>query len=638
MGTKLVSHKTNAEQMREFEINLLNDVRTLEIMLKENKIESDIQRIGAEQELFIVDHHLQPAPLALPLLEKIDDRHFTTELAKFNLEFNLDPVIFKSNCFSQLERQILDLLTKAQEAAQHFNAFIALAGILPTIRKSDLDLNNMTPLPRYFALNDALTRLRGSDYILFLRGTEELFIKHDTVMLEACNTSFQVHFQVQPKDFARLYNISQAIAGPILAAACNSPLLFGKRLWHETRIAVFQHSVDTRLPMHYMRESMPRVSFGNHWVKESVLEIYREDISRFRVLISTDIKEDSYETLMQGGIPRLEALQLFNGSIYRWNRPCYGITGGKPHLRIENRILPAGPTVADEVANAAFWLGLVNGLAAEYQDITRHLSFDDAKTNFLVAARRGLNSQLAWINSQPQPAKTLIRRRLLPLAREGLKISGICDEDIERFLSIIDRRVSSGNTGAAWLLNSFNKTRARMKTDECLASVTKKMVQLQSKNKPVHTWPKARLKKSCDWKANHQYVEQFMTSDIFTVFEDDSIELVASLMDWQKVRHIPVEDHQNKFVGLVNYRSLLRYICAVPLSQKNKKATTPVKAIMQKDVPVVGPKTSTLEALGLMRQKNVSCLPVVREGRLVGILTDFDFLKIAAELLEERLK
>ena len=305
--------------MRTFMKKLLGDLHAFERMLEEGRFETDVRRIGAEQELFIVDRSGRPAPVSLEVLSEIDDPHFTTELASFNLEFNLDPILFEGKCLSNLENEINRYTRLARDAAGKHGAEILLTGILPTLRKSDLSLQNMTECARYTALNEAMTRLRGKAYEIRIQGLDELRFKHYSVMLESCNTSFQVHFQVSSEDFARLYNIAQVVTAPVLAAASNSPLLFGKRLWKETRIALFQQSVDTRSTSPHLREVFPRVSFGSDWVQRSVAEVFQEDIARFKVLLSTEIDEDPFESLASGVTPRLQALQLRR---VRWGRPA----------------------------------------------------------------------------------------------------------------------------------------------------------------------------------------------------------------------------------------------------------------------------------------------------------------------------
>jgi hypothetical protein len=234
-------------------------------------------------------------------------------------------------------------------------------------------------MPRYRALNESMKKLRGADYEFRLKGADEINVRHDSVMLEACCTSFQVHYQPDPEDFVAHYNIAQAITAPLLAASANSPMLFGRRLWMETRIPLFQRSIDTRSATSSLRERSARVSFGESWLESSVIELFQEDIARFRVVIGTPEDEDSLDLLNQGLVPHLRALRMHNGTVYRWNRPCYGFVDGKPHLRIENRVVPSGPTLLDEIASGAFFWGLMHGMPEVYDDISKAMTFDDAQ-------------------------------------------------------------------------------------------------------------------------------------------------------------------------------------------------------------------------------------------------------------------
>jgi hypothetical protein len=388
-------------------------------------VERGVRRIGLEQELFLVDEEWRPAPIAVELLERLDDPRVTTEIGRFNLECNLRPLVFGGSCLSTIETRLNGILAAIDAQARDLGARAVLTGILPTLRKSDLSLSNMVPAERYYALNEALTRLRGGPYTMQIKGTDELRITHDSVMLEAANASFQVHFQAGPEEFARLYNIAMAVAAPVLAAAVNSPVMLGRRLWHETRIAVFQQSIDTRQSLAEMRELEPRVSFGRSWVDDSVLEIFKEDISRFKVLLAKAIDEDPFSAMKEGRAPRLKALQLFNSTVYRWNRACYGVKDGIAHLRIENRVLPAGPSVQDEVANAAFWFGLVSALANEVDDVRNEIPFDAVRTNFVAAARHGIDAQLEWFGGRSWTAQDLILSQLIPASERGLRAGGI---------------------------------------------------------------------------------------------------------------------------------------------------------------------------------------------------------------------
>ena len=625
----------SGEQRREFMRALLYDLRALELMLDEGRFEEGVSRIGAEQEVFLVDRACHPAGGSLAMLERLKDPHFTTELGTFQLEMNLDPYEFKGDCLGRLERQLEDLVARARMAAHELGLEIVLTGILPTIRKSDLGLENMVPLARYKSLNDATTRLRGEAYYIHIRGIDELRTQHDSVMVEACNASFQAHLQVSAKHFANAYNVAQTLAGPVLAAAANSPLLWGRRLWSETRIALFEQAVDSRNPSQ-AREMAPRVTFGNRWVEKSVLELYKEDIARFRALVGTDLDEDPLAELRAGRTPALKALRLHNGTIYRWNRACYGITNGKPHLRIENRVLPSGPSTLDEVANAALWLGLMSALTHRYADIRKVTEFEHAKMNFVAAARNGLGAHFTWLEGEELPAQTLLAERLVPLAAEGLDLVGVDAKDRDRYLSVIDRRVRSGRTGARWMLFSLAAMKDHGTQGERLNALTMATIARQASGTPVADWEPARLDEGGGWKNNYLKVEQYMTTDLYTVHPDEPVDLVAKLMEWQRIRHVPVEDHEHRLIGLVSYRSLLRLLADPALASRAHAIA--VTEVMKTDPVTVPPTMSTLRAIEVMREFGVGCLPVVADGRLVGLVTGDDFMGIAGQLLEERLR
>ena len=639
MGAHDVERELDAERLRVFTRKLLTELRAIQAMLDGGAIESGVRRIGAEQELFLVGPRWAASCNNLDILADLaDDAHFTTELGRFNIEFNLDPMSWGGNCLSQMESQLDTLLGRVREAAARHGAEVVMTGILPTLEKADLTLAQMTPKPRYFALNEAMTRLRGGAYIFHLKGQDELKLTHDSVMLEAANTSFQVHFQTGPEEFALLYNIAQAVAAPVLAAATNSPLLFGKRLWRETRIALFQQSVDTRATgaTSHLREQSPRVRFGGGWLDDSVLEIFQEDVSRFRVLLAADVEEDPFQVLQAGGVPSLQALRLFNGTIYRWNRPCYGIMNGKPHLRIENRVLPAGPSIVDEVANAAFWLGLMSGMVDQHRDVRKVLTFDQVEENFVAAARLGLGAHLWWIGKKDVPARELLLQELIPLARHGLQQGNLDAADIDRYLGVLTARVETGRTGSQWLLDSYASTREAGTRAERLAALVAASVHRQKEKQPVHTWPAATIEEAGGWQSHYLQVGQFMTTDLFTVNQDELVDLAASMMDWRKIRHVPVEDAQHKLVGLVTHRTILRLLARNPEAFSEHRSV-PVSQIMERDLIIATPTMSTLEAINLMRLHKVGCLPVVEGDRLVGIVTERDFMNVAGQLLEASL-
>jgi CBS domain-containing protein len=637
MGEHSIDSYSDPTRLRLFMRALLSDVQALERMIAEGRIETGMRRIGAEQELCLVDRSWRPASTAQRVLDALGGGPFTPELGTFNVEFNLEPEPFGGRCLSRLEERLNRRLDEVRKAAAELDCEVVLAGILPTIRKTDLDIGNMMPRPRFLALNAALRRLRGGEFELRVTGTDELIVKHDNVMMEACNTSCQVHFQVDPDEFPRLYNIAQVVIAPVLAAAVNSPFLFGRRLWRETRIALFQQAVDTRPTGDHVLDRSARVSFGDSWVERSILEIFREDIARFRVVLGIDIDEDPLAVLDGGGIPKLQALQLHNSTVYRWNRPCYGVLDGKPNLRIENRALPAGPSVVDEVANAALWFGLVSGVMEQHPDVRRVIAFDTAKSNFLAAARQGLDAQLEWFGGKMLPARQLLLRQLIPLAREGLRAAAVDADDVERYLGAVEQRVRTGRTGAEWQLQSFSRMGldGSVKITERMGALVSATLHRQKAGTPIHDWDLAGLEEAQEWKSFNHCVEQYMTTELFTVHEDEVIDLVANVMDWKHVRHVPVENDAGELVGIVSYRSLLRLLARD--LRKHRESPVPVKTLMTRDVVTCSPKTTTLQAIQLMRDRKVACLPVVVDARLVGIVSERDFLRVAGELLVGRL-
>jgi CBS domain-containing protein/gamma-glutamylcysteine synthetase len=624
--------KLEGERQREFTSALLADVRALERMIAENRFETDVRRIGAEQEMFLIDDAWRPARGVLSLLERLGDSHYTTELGQFQIEANCDAQVFSGDGLARMHAQLDDLVDRARAAAGELGMGVVLMGILPTMRKSDLGLDNMVPSARYMQLNNIITGLRGGKFQFSIKGLDELIVDHDSVMLEACNSSFQVHLQVTPAEFARFYNIAQVLAGPIMAVSANSPIVFGRRLWAETRIALFRQAVDSRTQSNHMRETEARVSFGTRWVKQSVAEIFKEDIARFRALVGTDLDEDPQALLDRGEIPQLKALRLHNGTIYRWNRACYGITDGKPHLRIENRVIPAGPSTLDEIANAAFWCGMMIEYGAREEDITRRIDFDQAGANFYTAAREGVGSHFVWLDQTDISARDLVLGHLLPLAQAGLRRQGLAEADITKYLSVVEERVSTARTGARWQLSSWNSLRDRSTPVERANALVAATVQRQISGRPVSEWERARLDEANTSRGNYARVENYMTTDLFTVQADDAIEMVANLMIWERIRHVPVEDAEHRLVGVVTHRAVLRFVLGGGSTHKR-----PVADIMKCDVTTVTPETPTVEALRLMRRLRLGCLPVVHDERLVGIVTEEDFMEIASKMLEREL-
>lgn len=631
MGEHKVQPNIDEKKAQFFMKALLEDLRALAFMLDDGRVESGVTRIGAEQEMFLIDHYLRPAPVSVEVLKQANDSRLTTEIARFNLEANLTPLEVTNNCFSRMERELSEVIELARTAAASHNADVLLSGILPTLQKSDLTLDNLTPDPRYRELDRAVIRLRGGPLSIHIKGLDDLHLTHDNIMMESCNTSFQVHFQSNAKNFANDYNAAQAITAPVLAVAVNSPVLFGQRLWQETRVALFQHSTDERSRPQTTRQQPTRVNFGDRWLQHSVIELFHDQISRFRPIMYTEPDENPFQVLARGETPLLSALRLHNGTVWRWNRACYGVADGMAHLRIENRALPSGPTVVDEIANAAFFTGLMAGVPEVYGEIAARMAFDDAKTNFFRAARHGLDAQLQWLDGQSYGAPVLILEHLLPIAREGLLNAQVSGEDIDKYLGIIEERAQSQQTGARWIAKSLSAMDDLTPKDARQRKLTSAMLANQKTGQPVHRWPVMEKTESDEWEQGYRTIGQFMTTDLFTVKPDDVVDLAASMMDWRHVRHVPVEDEEGRLVGLVTHRGLLRLMSKGTRAASENNAVT-VREVMVTNPLTVSPSTPSLEAIEIMRCNRIGCLPVVEGNELVGIVTSYDFLEASARL------
>lgn len=622
MGSQSVKAITSLKQRKKFIYHLLNDIVAFEQMVKNDAFEKGIQRVGAEQELCIINENCRPSFNALKILDKINDEHFTTELALFNLEINLDPYELTKNCFSKIEDQLTSLLLKAKNAAAEVeNNKVILTGILPSLKKKDLVFENMTPYERYKTLNSVMRKIRGDEFNLRIRGVDELIIKHDSILFEACNTSFQVHLQVDLDEIVDKYNWSQAIAGPILSIMTNSPMLLGRELWSETRIALFQQSIDLRNKSYLLREQKSRVSFGNSWVKESITELFTDDIARYTPLVTADIKENSLELLEKGITPKLNALNLHNGTLYKWNRLCYGVKDNIPHLRIENRYIPAGPSVKDEIANALLWIGVMQGMPDEYKNIWKKMSFDDARGNFINAARTGINTYFNWFG-EGFSAKKLTKKVLIPIARKGLKRSNIDKADINYYLNIIKKRVDKDITGSKWQVRSNRLLRKNVSRDEANMILTGAMYKNQQSMKPVYQWKLAKSNNESIIKCQDK-LYKLMTTELFVVRENDLVELVLKIMEWKNIHHMPVVNKYNKIIGLIT-RSNLDTIDI----EKAKNNLLVAKDIMVKNIITLDSENSIQEAKDIMNSKKIGCLPIVENEELIGMFTKNDLNKI----------
>lgn len=597
----------------------LDDLQAFEKMWEGRMFDNGPPKIGAEQELCIVNQALQPATSALDLLDQINDKHYTNELGLFNLEINLDPEKLDSNCFSTIESKLKNLLSKGQKEAEKLGDKIVMAGILPTLDMRHLQFEYMTPIPRYQTLSKMLLELRGSKFEIHLTGVDELIMSLETVLFEACNTSFQLHLQLNQDEFVSQFNWSQMISGPVLSACANSPLLFGKELWSESRIALFKQSLDTRSSSNHLRKKTPRVYFGDEWLKDSPVNLWKNELMRFPLILTSDDLKKSTDIVAKGETPELRGIRLHNGTTYTWNRLCYG-AGKTPHLRIECRYLPAGPTMVDEIANFVFWIGLMKGQPENWDDLQKDIQFKEVKNNFIRGARTGLESVFHWMG-ESICAKKLILENLLPLARKGLEKFNIDNQDIDKYLGIIHDRVERERTGSEWTIKNFRNLSRHLGPVSARQEILSSMFQMQQENIPVHQWPEVDWKKGHTLSSMELTASNIMSHDIFTVNENDCVSRAQSILEWNNIHHLPVEDLSGNVVGILTDGILSR-------ARIENPENIFVNEVMKTDFVHVGPQDSIKKIEALMVIHRLSGLPVLYKDKLVGMVTKNDFKEL----------
>lgn len=472
MGQEIDQTQFNDQVFREYQRRLSQEIELLRSQLSEGRF-SGIGEIGGyELESWLVDHNYFPSPVNQEFLTRLNNPLVVHELSRFNVELNGAPVPLKGNALSAMSLELSRNWQHCQDVAHEINCVLMMIGILPTVRQSDLCLANMSELKRFRALNKQVLKRRcGRPLHIRIDGREHLDIKHPDVMLEAAATSFQVHLQSAQRDAVRYFNASIIAAAPLLAAAGNSPLLFETDLWDETRIPLFEQSVEID---EQPNQGNRRVSFGQGYVRESLFECFADNLANHAVLLPI---------LMDSPPQQFAHVRLHNGTIWRWIRPLIGFDAdGTPHLRIEQRVLPAGPTIADMMANAALFFGLARFLASMSEAPESIFSFDKARDNFYLAARDGLHSQLVWLDGSTVDAQTLLLEEILPMARQGLGALGIGRGDIDQNLDILESRIKCGQTGAAWQRAYREKYHA-----DCLHLVAA-YLERQRSGAPVHEW------------------------------------------------------------------------------------------------------------------------------------------------------
>jgi gamma-glutamyl:cysteine ligase YbdK (ATP-grasp superfamily) len=467
-------------------------------MLAEDSFSAGPEQMGLELELNLIDGNVDPAMANQAVLERIDDPAFQTELGQHNIEINVAPRPLAADEALDLERELRAALNTADDAARATGVSLVMIGILPTLRADHFDRRWMSPTSRYTLLNQQILATRREELRLDMEGValdgclpERLRCAADSIVPESGCTSVQLHLQVAPDDFAAHWNAAQALAGVQVALAANSPFLLGQALWHETRIPLFEQATDTRSPELRNQGVRPRVWFGERWIT-SIFDLFEENARYFSPLLPQIEDEDPLAVLAAGAAPSLAELRLHNSTVWRWNRPVYDVTDGVPHLRIENRVLPAGPTVIDVLANAAFFFGAMRGLTELDRPVWSQMSFAAAEENLYAGARLGMDSQLYWPGNGWVRPDELVLRKLLPLAHDGLRSCGMSDAARERYLTVIEQRCVTRRTGASWQRATVQKlTRQGVDRPTALASMLRSYIEHMHSNQPVHAWPSA---------------------------------------------------------------------------------------------------------------------------------------------------
>ncbi|MET9533434.1 glutamate--cysteine ligase [Streptomyces sp. NPDC006649] len=495
MGEKLDADGVGPSGRQRYRRKLQQCLEVLERLLEEKRFDRPRNMMGMEIELNLAGADGMPRMMNAEVLDRIASHDFQTELGMFNLEVNIVPHRLGGRVFDQLAEELRTGLAYAHRKASEVGAGIVMIGILPTLGPQDLVSANLSAADRYTLLNNEMRAARGEDFDLDITGVEQLTCTSSSIAPEAACTSVQLHLQVTPERFADVWNAAQAVAAVQIALGANAPFLFGKELWRESRPPLFLQATDVRPPEFRAQGVRPRTWFGERWI-DSAYELFAENLRYFPPLLPLCDDEDPLRVLDDGGVPGLQELVLHNGTVYRWNRPVYDVADGVPHLRVENRVLPAGPTVTDVLANAALYYGLVRALADDPRPVWKRLPFEAAARNFDAACRYGIDAELEWPRTGRSGGVTavsavrLVREELLPLAAAGLDAWGIEARDRDRYLGVIEERCRRRTNGASWQVDTFHRAlETGLGRREALALTTRRYAELMAGGEPVHSWP-----------------------------------------------------------------------------------------------------------------------------------------------------
>ncbi len=491
MGLPIDRDTFDDDDRRRFAKRLGDSLEVLRELLDDPSFGLGPTTLGAEVELSIVDRSCRALPVNRRLLAESLDDQLALELDRFNIEYNLSPVPARGTPFSAQADELTAALERLDRSAAVHGGRVVPIGILPTLRIEDLTSSSMTDLPRYRALSSALRELRGDPFRICIDGDEPLEVFCDDVTAEGAATSFQVHLRVTPETFADTYNAAQMATALAVAAGANSPVFLGRRLWEETRIALFREAVDTRDEAGRKRHQPHRVGFGHGWVRRGAHELFEQAVALFPPLLPVTGDEDPLACLKSGRMPALHELRLHQGTVWLWNRPVFDPADGG-HLRIELRALPSGPTPTDMMASAAFLIGLTIGLRSEIDRLLPRFPFRYAEHNFFQAARYGLDAELLWpSDTAPSPSEVGVRElasSLLTTAQSGLEQLGVDSEEIASMLGVVFGRLQTDTNGSRWQRRMLDRLEPRSSLPQALTRMTEAYVRNAKRGRPVHEW------------------------------------------------------------------------------------------------------------------------------------------------------
>jgi hypothetical protein len=475
VGQEIATTRFSPEDFAQARDRLLRETRLLSDWLEARRFSEEGFVAGFELEAWLIDRNFLPAPINDTYLDRLASPLVVPELARFNVELNGPPQPLSGKALSLIHSGLDATWRSCLDTANELGAWLLLIGILPTVTENDLSLANMTPVNRFFALNQqVLSERHGRPLHIHIAGRERLELLHRDVMLEAATTGFQLHLMVPAALFPRYYNASVIAAAPLVAASANSPFLFGRSLWEETRIPLFEQAVELGGYAGLDHSAMRRVTFGSGYIKHSALEPFAENLEHFPVLLPTQL---------DAAVESFPHLQLHNGTIWRWIRPLVGFgQDGTPHLRIEQRVMASGPTIVDQLANAALYYGLAHYLADLREAPESMLSFEQARENFYTAATHGFEARLTWLDGRGRPAAELLLEEVIPRAREGFERMGLDAGDRDVYFDILNARVRTRQTGAAWQ-RAFVERHGRDFNE-----LTAAYLHHQRRGNPVHEW------------------------------------------------------------------------------------------------------------------------------------------------------